>query len=87
MASSMMPTSIYHKTVSGTTNSNGNISFNLSVMNYAVVSVFDATSFGIVAIPYYRNSDGWAAHCRVDDGNFAVRSNASVVLEVYYIKR
>ena len=74
-----------HKTVTGTTNTSGNIALGIPVNAYGVLCVWrsDATS---VCTPYYPNSvTGWYAHVATTAG--AAVTSTSVTLEVEYYYR
>ena len=74
-----------HKTVTGTTNTSGNIALSIPVNAYGVLCVWrsDATS---VCTPYYPNSvTGWYAHVATTAG--AAVTSTAVTLEVEYYYR
>lgn len=74
-----------HKTVTGTTNTSGNIALSLPVSTYGVICVWrtDATS---ICTAYYPTSvTGWYAHVTTTAG--AAVTSTSVTLEVDYYQR
>ena len=74
-----------HKTVTGTTNTSGNIALSIPVNAYGVLCVWrsDATS---ICTPYYPTSvSGWYAHVTTTAG--AAVTSTAVTLEVEYYYR
>lgn len=74
-----------HKTVTGTTNTSGNIALNIPVATYGVLCVWrtDVTS---ICTPYYPTTmTGWYAHVATTAG--AAVTSTAVTLEVDYYYR
>ena len=84
-------TLIKYKDVTGTTNSNGNLTLatvGLTVSDYVVLAVItlnNSMNTARVYTPYRGTSDGWGVH--VTDANLASQSGSSENVRIYYIER
>lgn len=71
------------KTVTGTTNSSGNIALNLAVADYGVLCVYrsDATS---ICTPYYPTTvTGWYVHVTTTAGAAVTSTSVTLVVDYY----
>ena len=69
------------KTVTGTTNVNGNLALNLSAINYVVLSTRVNSDNAGIAIPWNSNSAWWV---RVTDSQGNTKANATIEVYVEY---
>ena len=75
---------IYMKTVSGSTNTNGNISLALAPGTYTVWSVVRTDDNNTACVPFQGGSNWYARCLQANTANHAVRASTSVTLRVVY---